>query len=395
VTSATASLRWEDVLARRLERHGLSAPLAGAGPDDVARALCGVHAQILSAAELSVGLRLDGVTRAGVRRALWDDRTLVKTFGPRGTVHLLPTADLALWTGALGAVPGGGQANFPDGVRLSEGQTEAVLAAIDDALAGAELTVDELGAAVVERAGPWAGDLVMPAFQTLWPRWRQAVGAAARSGVLCFGPNKGRNVTYTHPRRWQPGFVPAEPDAALAWLAGTYLAAYGPASAKQFAQWLSTSPAWAAELFARLSAEGVIEPVTLDGAPVFAAAGESRGRAEPAVTGRRRVRLLPYFDAYVVGGRPRELLYPGRAAERALVPSGQAGNYPVLLVDGVVAGVWHQRRSGRRMAVTVEPLEPLAGPLRAELDEEVTRVGEVMEASPALTVGPVSVGPHA
>jgi len=66
------------------------------------------------------------------------------------------------------------------------------------------------------------------------------------------------------------------------------------------------------------------------------------------------VRLLPYFDAYVVRGQPRELLYPGHAAARALA-GGQAGNYPVLLIDGTVAGVWHQRRSGRKIAVTVEP----------------------------------------
>ena len=48
-----------------------------------------------------------------------------------------------------------------------------------------------------------------------------------------------------------------------------------------------------------------------------------------------------YFDAYVVVGQPRDLLYPGAAGTRALTPSGQAGNYPVLLVDGVVGGVWH------------------------------------------------------
>jgi hypothetical protein len=28
-----------------------------------------------------------------VRRALWQERTLVKTFGPRGTIHLLPTVE--------------------------------------------------------------------------------------------------------------------------------------------------------------------------------------------------------------------------------------------------------------------------------------------------------------
>ena len=72
------------------------------------------------------------------------------------------------------------------------------------------------------------------------------------------------------------------------------------------------------------------------------------------------VRLLPYFDAYTLGWQPRELLFPGRAAKRALTPAGQAGNFPVLLIDGTVAGVWHLRRSGRKLDITVEPFDQLS-----------------------------------
>ena len=107
------------------------------------------------------------------------------------------------------------------------------------------------------------------------------------------------------------------------------------------------------------------------------------------------VLLLPYFDAYAVGSHPRSRLFPGKAATRALAPSGQAGNYPVLLIDGVVAGVWHQRRSGRQIEVTVEPLTRLtAGQLRA-LENQVERTGEILEGTPRLTVGTVTAGPHA
>jgi hypothetical protein len=106
------------------------------------------------------------------------------------------------------------------------------------------------------------------------------------------------------------------------------------------------------------------------------------------------VRLLPYFDAFGVGSHPRRLLFPGRASERALAGS-QAGNYPVLLLDGVVGGVWHQRRSGRKVAVTVEPLSPLTRRHEAALEAEVERLGDVLGASPTLTTGIVSVGPHA
>jgi hypothetical protein len=67
----------------------------------------------------------------------------------------------------------------------------------------------------------------------------------------------------------------------------------------------------------------------------------------------------------------------------------------VLLVDGVVAGVWHQRRSGRRVDVTVEPFGRLTAARRRELDAQVQRVGEVLEAAPRLTVGRVTAGPHA
>ncbi|WP_062212258.1 winged helix DNA-binding domain-containing protein [Streptomyces sp. NBRC 109706] len=382
-------LSWADVVARRVERHGLAAPSAGvpAPVPAVVGAMCGAHAQVLSAAELSVGLRTVEGTRADVRRALWEERTLVKTFGPRGTVHLFPTEELPLWTGALSAVPAGG--SLSAAVRMSARQTDAVVAAIGHALADAELVVAELGDAVVAEVGDWAGELVMPAFGGMWPRWRQAVHHAAHRGVLCFGADRGRQVTYTSPHRWLPGFRPLAPDAALAELVRRYLWAYGPATPQQFARWLAAPRRWASELFVSLADR--LRPVRLAGVTAYLAADDN---APPPASASSGLRLLPYFDAYGVGGHPRELLFPGRARERALA-RGQAGNMPVVLIDGVVRGIWHQRRSGRRLAVTVEPFQRLTAGRRRELDEQVDRIGAIQEARPTLTLGTVPVGPHA
>ena len=88
-TTEVPRLSWTQVCARRLDRHALSAPSQDARPADIVGTMCGAHAQALSAAELSIGLRLVGITRADVREALWTERSLVKTFGPRGTVHLV------------------------------------------------------------------------------------------------------------------------------------------------------------------------------------------------------------------------------------------------------------------------------------------------------------------
>lgn len=370
-----------------MARHALAEPAADLRPDAIAGVLCGAHAQLLGAAELSIGRRITGATRADVRRALWEERTLVKTFGPRGTIHLLPAADLAMWTGALSALPP--ITRHPDPVRFSPRQAEEVMAAVGDSLADAELTVDELTESLEARTGPWAVERTMEAFGGKWPRWRQLTGAAAHRGMLCFGPDRGRNVTYTNPHRWLPGFRPADGDAALRALLTRYLYAYGPATPANFAQWLAMPVRRATELFGLLGEE--LERVELDGTPAWTLAGDTATPPEPY----RGIRLLPYFDAYVVAGQPRNQLYPGAAAVRALTPAGQAGNYPVLLVDGVVGGVWHQRRSGRTIAITVEPLQQLTAPQRRQLDEEASLVGAVMEAAVMLTVGTVTVGAHA
>ena len=383
------TVSWQEANARRLARHGLARPFAvGTAMASVAAATSGVHAQILSAAEISAALRVEGATRADVRQALWHDRSLVKTFGPRGTVHLLPATDLGRWMSALGSIPWRSQ--FPEDVRLTAEQNDAVVAAIDVALRDSELTVDELTEAVGDLAGAWAAEPVMPAFQTLWPRWRQITDRAAYAGVLCYGPDRARKVTYTHPRRWSGDSSPVDAGDAVGWAIESYLRSYGPATPPSFARWFGAPPAWAAD---RMAAHPGLVRVALDGEPAF----DLPDASYDAVSSRpvEGVRLLPYFDAYVVGSRPRSLLFPGRAAERALSPSGQAGNYPVLLVDGEVAGVWHQKRAGQRIAVTVEPLRRLSKARLVGIEEQVTRLGEILEAEATLTIGEVTVGPHA
>lgn len=383
----TLRITWDRVSARRLDRQFLATSAEqGTAVAEVAAAMLGAHAQVLSAAELSVGVRTEGVTRADVREALWENRSLVKTHGPRGTVHLLPAAELPLWCAALPAVPGSGS-GFAADVRVTEEQARQIVTAIAEALDGVCLTVEELGEEVVARTGAWAGDLVMPAFQTLWPRWRQVLHRAGQSGALCFGPNRGRKVTYTRP----PHFDPLPAEEAVRTLVRRYLRAYGPATPAWFAKWLAAPGGWATGLFGRMAEAGEIEEVDFEGVGVaWVAAGDTEFPEAPA----KGVRLLPYFDAYGIAAQPREVLFPGAAYGRALA-GGQAGNFPLLLIDGVVAGVWHQRRQGRRTTVTVEPLGRLTARQERELGARVDRVGEVLQARAELVIGEVTVGPHA
>ena len=291
-----------------------------------------------------------------------------------------------MWTGALSAVSR--TSAMPPDIRLDADQVDAVVAAAADAVAEDDLTLDELDRAVVARCGSWAGELVMPAFQGFWPRWRQVMSTASHRGALCFGPNRGRAVTYASPQRWLPGLTPQPPERAVANLLRAYLHSYGPARPADFARWLAAPPSWATQVFEQQGDR--IEPVDCGDWSGWVNAGDTRAADEVS----EGLWLLPYFDAYVVGAYPREHVFPGRAAERALART-QAGNFPVLLIDGVTAGVWHQRRSGKKIAITVESLRRLSAAQRGALDEAVQRIGMIGEGRPELTVGPVTVGAHA
>ncbi|TDO47046.1 winged helix DNA-binding protein [Kribbella sp. VKM Ac-2571] len=368
-------ISWEAVVARRMRRHFLSE--AAETPVDAVRAMCGAHAQIAAAGEVSVALRVGGENRESVQR----DEGLVKTFGPRGTVHLLPLEDLPMWTGALSALPAGGQQ--PEPIRMTPGELDQVVAAVGEALADADLTVDELTEEVVRRTGEWARTPTIPAFQGAWARWRQAVYLAAHAGVLCHGPMRGRLTTYSNPHRLRP-FDPMPAEKALTELLHRYLYSYGPATPQQFARWLKTTPTMVKPYFDDLP------QVELNGQTAWIAPGDDEFPDDRA----DGVRLLPYFDAYGVGSFPRELLFPGKAFDRATA-RGQAGNFPLLLVDGVVAGVWHQKKSGKNLQVTVEALTPLNRRRRRLLDAEVDRLAAILGGTPSLTLGDVTVGPHA
>ena len=76
-------------MAWRLRRHHLHEPAPAAAMLEVAAAICGLHAQLMSSAELTLWARVAGLEPDAVQRALWNDRSLVKTWAMRGTLHLL------------------------------------------------------------------------------------------------------------------------------------------------------------------------------------------------------------------------------------------------------------------------------------------------------------------
>lgn len=384
------SLTWDQVWERRLARNALLVPQPKESITSVVGAVCGIHAQMMSAAELSLGIRVAGVTRQDVRAELWERRGLVKTHGIRGTVHLFPASEAPLWSAALQANTDPADAQRLTQMGLDPAQAEAVLAAIGDALDGRCMTREELGQEVAQRTGSWALDAISPAFGGHWPRWQMMIGSAANAGLLCFGPNQGARVTFVRPDQWLGGWRQVEGSVALREVLRRYLAAYGPATHNEFAQWFGMRPGAALALMRQLG--DAAEEVDVEGHRAWRLASEPD---VPPLRGETQdlVRLLPHFDCYAIGCHPRDRLVPAGLKERALT-RGSIGNVPLIIIAGVVAGVWQYQRHGRRLEIRAETLHPLSAGQRRELTAAAARVGEIMEAEATLSLGAVDVRPH-
>jgi hypothetical protein len=382
------SFTWQEVLRRRLARHALLAPEPADHLTQVVRTVCGIHAQMLSAAELSIGIRTLGITQREVRAELWQRRGLVKTYGPRGTIHLFPADEVPLWSAALQASQDQSEARRLAQMGLEQAHLEALVAAIGDALDGRCLTREELGVEVARRTGPWATEAASPAFGGKWPRWLMALGTSANAGRLCFGPDQGGKVTFVRPDQWLGGWAVVDGEAALREVLRRYLSAYGPATHREFAQWFGMQPGRARALMDDLSSE--LEEVTIEDYHSWMLAEEvSDTRPLEKVS----VSLLPHFDCYLIGSHPRERLVPAELKKRVLT-RGAIGNLPLLVANGVVAGLWQQRRTGRHLEIVVESLQSLSQEQHQQLRAAAARVGEVVEMECTLILGAVDTRPH-
>jgi uncharacterized protein YcaQ len=373
------SFTWEAACQRRLARHALLEPVARDRLVDAVRTVGGVQAQILSAAELAIGVRVAGVTRQDVQAALWERHTLVKTYGPRGTLHLLPADELSLWMAALRAHALLHEPHWYAAAGLSLAKADALLEAIGETLDHRCLTRQELADEVAHRVGAWARERLLSA-------WGELLAPAAFVGRLCFGPSRGNQVTFVRADQWVDGWQEHDPQQALAEVCRRYFAAYGPASPQDFAHWFRLKPDEARRVMESLADE--LEAVQLAGRRAWMLATDTQEDWEPQLDS---LRLLPPYDCYVLGCGPRQWVVPQVA--RARVSTYGRGRFegatalPVLLIDGVVAGMWERRKLASRSELRVEAFGQLTARQHEQLEAEVTHIGAFLEGEVALSLG--------
>ncbi len=362
-----ARLTWEQVRAWRLGRQHLVDRAPAQRMLEVVAEVCGIHAQVPSSADLQVWARVAEVGPQDVRDALWEHRSLVRTWCMRGTLHLLAADDLPLYVAALRTHDRWWKGAWLRMIGCGEEELRAILDAIRESLTARPLTREQLADQVAERVGPHARERMLSG-------WGEMLKPAAFQGSLIFGPPQGQSVTFVRPDAWLSEW--RELDSGQAWreIVRRYLRVYGPAAREELARWWGMQPAPAGRILA--ASAGDLVAVDVEGYRAWALAEDVAGMQ--AAPPRLPARLLPGFDVYVAGTRPRASLVDRHFEDRVFRKAGWIS--PVVLVEGMVAGVWGHERSGGRIQVTVEPFQRLSGEHRRQLGEQADRLGSFLGA---------------
>ncbi|HET7090709.1 MAG TPA: winged helix DNA-binding domain-containing protein [Anaerolineae bacterium] len=337
----------------------------------VLKDICGVQAQDAQAAILAVRVRSAGLTASGVERARLQERSVVRTWCMRGTLHLLAAEDVGWLLSLFGPIFANANRRRRAQLGLDDDASAKGVRVIRDALAKqGPLTRAEIAKALARRGIPAEGQATI-----------HLIYLAALQGIVCQGPDRGRQPTHILLKDWID-LEPALPaNAARAELARRYLLAYGPAGPDDLAHWSGLPigemrAAWQ-------SIAGELIEVNAAGRPAWMHKRHAAWLGRPAARSPI-VRLLPSFDTYLLGYRDRSLALSPEHAKR--IHPGGGIIHPALTADGRVLGTWRSQRRRDGIEVIVEPFEALALTVLRGIETEVADLARFLDRKATLSV---------
>ena len=368
----------------RIDRQLLGRAKA-AGPVEVASRLVGVQAQVTSSAALSIALRSKPTRgRSPATEATTNalrERRLVRSWAMRGTLHLFAAEDVPTVAAALGGRDNWRRPAWLRWFGVTEREMDELIEAIGEVLDdGRPKTRAELAEEIGSRLGPKQGNVLLGS-------WGSALKVASDRYYLVQSAEDEAGTRFVRASRWLRGWRDEDEDEALAKLVVRYLAAYGPATQREIARWWGvTVVAVVKRILAELGER--LTEVEVDGVRAHLRT-DDLAAIESTRPRRGAVQLVGGFDPFIVGAGLRDQLLPAAHLKRVSRTAGWIS--PVVLVDGVAAGVWDARRTAKGLSVVVDMFERASSVRRVAIAEAAELVGRAQGLRVTVDFGRVFV----
>ena len=353
----------EDVAKLRLINHQI-AYSATKEPGEVIASLGAMQAQDYQAALWAVGLRAKEVTLPEVESAI-TNRAIVRIWLLRGTLHFLAAADVRWMLKLLGPQIIASSAGRHRQLKLDEATFMRAEELFVEALQNGQLTRDEMFK-VLEKGGISSDG--QRGYHILW--------RAALKGLICFGPQKGKEQTFALLNQYVPKGESMKQDEALSELARCYFSSRGPALLEDFAWWsglkLSDAKIALETASSRLTSE------TIEGKRYWMPQSTPENGKDLATAF-----LLPAFDEYIIGYSDRTATLEQPHFKKAVSNNGIF--YPTIIIDGKVVGTWKRTFKKGNIAIMLSPFKALSPTQRSSIALAAKHYSRFMEMSVSIT----------
>jgi hypothetical protein len=342
-------------------------PASAKDPAEIARSIAGAQAQDVYAGPQTFRSRSRRLTAEDISRARTEERSLLRTWVMRTTIHLIPTDEAGWWLPLF-------EPAIERWSRRRLDQLGMPTAKQDKAL--------KVAGRVLAEEGPLTRTEVRNRIEATGVELNTQTGmhialTAVVSGVACLGPDKAKSTCLIRREDWLGKPPPFDRDKALAELARRYLRAFAPATDRDFAYWSGLPLRDVRAGLESISRE--IEEVRVGEETMLAPSGPL-----PRLPASGQVRMLGNFDTYLLGWVDRGFSVASEHA--AHVKEGGGGWIrPVIVEDGIVVGGWRSTRKGGWLEITLNLPKEERARLRKKVDDEVADIArfEGMEATVA------------
>lgn len=354
-----------DIRQHRLyNQHIAQQPLKK--PVEVVAWMGAMQAQDYTGAKWSVGLRLRKATDAHVEKAI-AEKTIVRTWPMRGTLHFVAAADVRWMLTLLGPRT---IASCARRYKELELDTDTLVRSNDLLLKAVEGSPQRSRTELLDM-------LEANGISTKGQRAAYMLQRASLDRLIVQGATKGNVPLYMALEESLPKAKHFEGDAALVELATRYFLSHGPATVQDFVRWAGITLTQA-----RTGLEGVKSQLVeekVDGQSYWLPAGDKTPKKH-----EESLYLLPGFDEYMLGYGDRSAALDPLHADK-IVPGGNGVFRSTIVSNGQVVGLWKRTVKKGKSVISAEPFESLSESETKAFAEAARCYGEYLET-------PVEVG---
>jgi uncharacterized protein YcaQ len=339
---------------------------------------------------MSIWPRVKGARLRDVDSALWKDHSLVRAWGMRGTMFLLPSDELSVFVRGS-ARRAAYNLNWAIRHSGSKEDVDNLLDRVTEILEEPR-TRTELAQMLTESHGYKTKSKTAGGWGDKRKVLHVKVGAISLSmgfllhiirarDVICSGPNQGTEASYVRADKWIKNWKDVSQEKAERELLVKYLKAHGPATINDFAIWEGLYMKDAKDIWSK-EAEKIVE-VDIQGSKASTLESDLP-ELESAKIDEPVVRLVPYFDSFLLGHKSHLNIVDEKNRKKVYRPQGWVS--PVVLVNGRALGVWSHVQKKDDLEVRVTPFSKLSSQVSDKAKEEMSDLGRFLECSSVKTV---------